>query len=282
MGLPVGFSFNQGSLQDFVDCRRRFQLRYILRQSWPAVESEPYIENERLVRQGQLFHHLAHQYLIGVPSTELAKLIHDPDLSRWWANFLEFAAHTLPFEETTGMKQYPEVLITIPVSKFRLLAKFDLLLILQNGRIKIYDWKTSRHRPKREWIIERLQTRIYPYILMKSGMLAESLDVEKVEMIYWFADFPNNPIVLNYNKARFLVDDEYVSGLIDLIDRLGEEDFFLTNDERVCRFCVYRSLCDRGAMAGNITEIDGMFDTAQLDEFLDVGLDFDQLSEIEY
>ena len=46
MTLPPTFQFSQNSLQDYVDCPRRFQLRYLLRQPWPAVESEPLSEYE--------------------------------------------------------------------------------------------------------------------------------------------------------------------------------------------------------------------------------------------
>ena len=61
--LPVDFQFSQGSLGDFVDCRRRFQLRYMWRLSWPAVQSEPYSEHERVMRRGVLFHQLVQQYM---------------------------------------------------------------------------------------------------------------------------------------------------------------------------------------------------------------------------
>ena len=56
MTLPADFQFSQGSLQDYADCPRRFQLGYILRLAWPAVEAEPVLESERRQLQGQAFH----------------------------------------------------------------------------------------------------------------------------------------------------------------------------------------------------------------------------------
>ena len=38
--LPPDFHFSQRSLQDYVDCRRRFQLRYLQHLAWPAVEAK--------------------------------------------------------------------------------------------------------------------------------------------------------------------------------------------------------------------------------------------------
>jgi len=39
MSLPTGFRFSQASLQDYVDCPQRFQLRYLAALQWPAVEA---------------------------------------------------------------------------------------------------------------------------------------------------------------------------------------------------------------------------------------------------
>jgi len=34
--LPAPFTFSQSSLQDYYDCPRRFELRYLSRLIWPA------------------------------------------------------------------------------------------------------------------------------------------------------------------------------------------------------------------------------------------------------
>jgi len=36
--MDVSFSFAQSSLQDYLDCPRRFQLRYVLNQPWPTID----------------------------------------------------------------------------------------------------------------------------------------------------------------------------------------------------------------------------------------------------
>ncbi|MCP4541151.1 MAG: PD-(D/E)XK nuclease family protein, partial [Chloroflexi bacterium] len=66
MTLPADFQFSQASLQDYVDCPRRFQLRYVLRVAWPAPEAEPVLENERYLQQGAAFHRLVHQHALGL------------------------------------------------------------------------------------------------------------------------------------------------------------------------------------------------------------------------
>ena len=66
MTLPSYFQFNQGSLQDYVDCPRRFQLKYIEQLAWPALDAEPALESENNFQQGAAFHRLVQQYLLGV------------------------------------------------------------------------------------------------------------------------------------------------------------------------------------------------------------------------
>ena len=41
MSILPNFVFSQSSLQDYVDCARRFELRYIDELRWPAVVAEP-------------------------------------------------------------------------------------------------------------------------------------------------------------------------------------------------------------------------------------------------
>jgi hypothetical protein len=71
--LPENFLFSQTSLQDFVDCRRRFYLRYIQQIQWPAVHSEPFLENEKYILEGSLLHEAIHQFLIGIPGEYITK-----------------------------------------------------------------------------------------------------------------------------------------------------------------------------------------------------------------
>lgn len=293
MKLPDGFIFSQSSLQDFVDCRRRFQLRYINRLAWPALETEPALEAERYLQQGARFHRMVQQHLLGVPAERLSNMITDDDLSRWWHNYLSFvqALRQQSAAPTEGVSEhaifgaargYPEISLSATLAGFRLEAKFDLVLLLPDGGTRIYDWKTSRRRPERRWLANRLQTRLYPYLLTRAGAVlngGEDLMPEKVEMIYWFADHPGQPERIAYSAQAFRDDEAYLTDLVATIQRLGDDDFPLTTDLRRCAFCSYRSLCDRGARAGDLDEMQG---EADITDEMALNLDFEQIGEIEF
>ena len=95
MTLPINFHFSQASLADYVDCPRRFQLRYLLEQAWPAVESEPLLERERLAEQGRRFHKLIQQHVEGLSPDILTPPPSEPDLARWWQSYLNSLTTTL-------------------------------------------------------------------------------------------------------------------------------------------------------------------------------------------
>jgi hypothetical protein len=285
--LPAGFQFSQGSLQDFVDCRRRFQLRYLWNLSWPAVESEPALEHETFMRQGAAFHHIVQQHLLGVPAEVITGSLRGGDeiLAGWWGNYLEHAGF-VQADDLEG--RYVEIALTAPLGDYRLVAKFDLLLLHAGGRGTIVDWKTSRRPPRRAWLAERLQTRVYPYLLVRAGAAlngGQPLTPEQVEMLYWYTNAPTQPMRFEYSQAQYQADETYLVGLVESIQGLEGQAFYLTADERRCRFCVYRSLCNRGVEAGEgLSELEGWEDE-DLQEAADLAaatFDFEQIGEIEF
>ncbi|MCS7222177.1 MAG: PD-(D/E)XK nuclease family protein [Anaerolineae bacterium] len=253
MALPDGFQFSQASLQDYVECRRRFQLRYLHHLAWPAVEAEPALEYERCLRQGEAFHRLIHQHLLNFPSAQLSSMAADAELGRWWHHYLTGAPADLPD------LRYPEVILSAPIYSHRLVAKYDLIAVEPGERMVIVDWKTYRRRPPREWLARRLQTQVYPYLLVLAGFHlngGQPVQPEQVEMIYWFAEFPQAPERFAYSSTQHRRDGDYLTGLIHEIAGLAEDHFTLTDDRRRCRYCPYRSLCRRGIRADSFDETD--------------------------
>jgi hypothetical protein len=265
--------YSAASLQDFIDCRRRFQLRYVLKVAWPAIQSEPIMESERFMQLGSRFHRLIQQHLLSIPPQRLESLIHEPELGRWWENYLGLA-----MQIAQSSQRYPEVSLSASLAGARFTAQCDLLQVCVDEKLVVYDWKTSRHRPTRTYLKNRLQTRLYPTLVVLSGSYligGKLIQPEQVEMVYWFADFPDRPQRFPYDQQQFEHDQNYLAELVSEILHLGKEDFPLSSRLESCRYCVYRSLCDRGSQAGALDEME-----SGDDEIHPITIDFDQVPEI--
>lgn len=279
MKLPADFTFSQSNLQDYRDCPYRFYLRHILHTRWPALVVEDALQFEERAQSGARFHRLVQQFLLGVPEDRLADIVRsdpNPALSQWWGNFLD----TIP--PLLDGDRFVETILTTNLAGSRLLAKFDLILIQPEGNFTIFDWKTSQKKPRKEWLEDRVQTRLYQYLLACSGGVLsrnEPPPPEIIEMLYWYAPFPAAPITLSYHSPAFEQDRAYFTDLIKEIQSRTEKTFIRTGDETRCRFCVYRAHCDRGVTGGDIDELE---DPDFQPEGLEHLIDFDQISEIEF
>lgn len=271
MTAPALRTLSQSSLQDYTDCPRRFQLRYLEQLQYPAVESEPALENEKHQQEGEYFHRLVQQYLIGIPAERVGRLANTTNLARWWDNYLRA---DFPF---TDYAKHPEVTLSAPLGPFRLVAKYDLVAV-RDGRALIYDWKTYRKRPRAEWLAPRWQTRIYRALLGKAGNHlngGQPIRPEQIQMVYWFADFPAEPAVFPYNTGQFQRDWD---ALVKLAEEIATAtNFALTDDLQRCAYCPYRGYCDRGARAGDVADAESEMEA---DELFDVN--FEQVGEIAF
>ncbi|MGQ9493391.1 MAG: PD-(D/E)XK nuclease family protein [Anaerolineae bacterium] len=278
--LPDGFVFSQSSLQDYVDCARRFQLRYLEHCRWPAPETADALEFEQFVQRGQAFHRLLRQFYSGVPCEALERVVRaDPALARWWQNYRNASPQDLPQEVC---ETEVALSVAIPSSdlgrssasgteqRYRLEARYDLLAGEPGKRWIIVDWKTGQHRSSRSWLQKHLQTRIYPYVLVQAGALFNNgvpIAPQQVEMVYWFAEFPAQPERFSYNEEQFAADAAFLCDLVHEIAVRVEEVFPKTEQRHLCRYCVYRSLCWTDVETGLLAEaedVEGV--TAALEE----------------
>ncbi len=283
MTLPDGFLFSQSSLQDYIDCQRRFQLRHIIHLAWPAVEAEPYIENERRMDQGAQFHKIVRQFLVGIPDVEITRSISaDEVMQIWWENFLaSIKAGNLKSILEPGNQHFEEITLSVPIGKFRLIAKYDIVVIHLDGKMTIFDWKTSHNHPRRKWLANRLQTHVYPCVLVGAlpGLISgNEIDPTQVEMIYWFTNQPDQPEHFPYSLRDYHEDTRFLTNLVATIDQKSEPAYPLTLDVRRCLFCTYRSLCNRGVRPGDLLQLEDWEETESAEE---VTIDFDQIGEIE-
>ena len=280
MTAPANFVFSQGSLQDYVACPRRFQLRYLLEMAWPAPEMEPISDVERYREQGRIFHRLVQQHALSIPVERLSAQvdqIDDEDLARWWRNYL-----ASPPPIPSAGKVWSEVGLSISLGGRRLMARCDRVVAQPGVQVLIVDWKTGRQPPRRERLARHMQTRVYRYVMtMAGGHLngGKPPSPAIVEMIYWYANYPNQVQRFPYNEAQQESDHRHLSALIEEIVARDQETWTLTEDLHRCRYCQYRSLCERGVKAGAFDEAEEMPEPGDPWDF---DLELEQIAEVAF
>jgi RecB family exonuclease len=269
--LRSPFIFSQSSLQDYADCARRFQLRYIEQLQWPAVETAPILENEHRLMEGQQFHRMLQQHLLGLPAEKLARMANTESLSRWWQNWLDFRNAD---EQRDLSSLHPEISLSAPIGTHRLIAKYDLISV-KDGRATIYDWKTYQKRPGDAAMAQRFQSKVYQALLVLAGAHlnnGQPFAAGQVEMVYWYADFPSEPTRLVYSTERFTQDWATLNNQVSELS--AKQSFPPTGDEKKCAFCVYRSYCARGIAAGQGQYLE--------DGQVEIEVNLEQIQEIEF
>jgi hypothetical protein len=254
--IDSSFLFSQHSLGDFVDCPRRFYLRYIARQDWPLVEApqngmtDPLAYRDYL-RKGAVLHQWIERYWLGLDTPDGAVDREDDEMRAWWTRFLATDFSALPPNRT------PELALVAPLGDYRLYARFDLFA---NGgpddTLIIVDWKTLRGEgaATKRFLTQRLQTRAYLYVLATAGAPynnGHAPQPDRCSMIYWLANFPQTPwVAIDYSPREYEQDRRKLTALVEEIARRTTPDAFeLTADERHCVACTYRTLCKRDGAA---------------------------------
>ncbi|MEZ4862270.1 MAG: PD-(D/E)XK nuclease family protein [Caldilineaceae bacterium] len=275
------FAFSQSSLQAYVDCQRRFWLAYVEQLPWPAIEASPVQEYEQLMRLGSTFHLLVQRAEIGIDPEQLLLGLEQP-LAGWFDAYLRSRPADLPtnYIEVEHVLSVPFGLASSlgnsasGTPTYRLAAKYDLIAAEKDGRVVILDWKTTRQRTDVGTLRQRLQTLVYPYVLVEAsqGLPWGTVQPEQVEMRYWFTAAPSQPVVFRYDRAQHEANHALLQGLLsDILAGRVEADFpkvadTAINRKRFCSYCIYRSRCNRGVMAGDLTEL------ADTEEFFAVDL----------
>ena len=276
--------YSQTQLQDFMDCKRRFQLRYLMEIAWPAPQAEPLLENERHLQQGAAFHRLMQQRFSNIPLERLEAMHMPAPLDRWWRANRNTLDALLRVSGEPPAALHPEMVLMDTLDGRILLARYDLLAIWPGKRLLILDWKTSRRPPPRARLAQRIQSRLYPFLAARAGAFLNDgtpWQPEQIEMVYWFAEAPTQPARLPYTAQALHADEAFFRTLLTEADSLPQNDLLPpVEDTALCKYCVYRSLCERGIQAGDFREQEGDFTPAE--EAPAWQIDFDAIEPVAF
>ena len=105
---------------------------------------------------------------------------------------------------------HPEYSLSARIHDHRLTAKYDLIAALPGKQFWIYDWKTSLTIPPREKLEQRIQTRLYSWMLVNAGAHLNGgspISPDQVLMTYWFAQNPGRQMLFPYSQEQYETDD---------------------------------------------------------------------------
>lgn len=265
-GLPPTFAFNAHTLQCYCDCPRLFWLSHVRRLPWPAVVAMPAAEHERRMRAGQEFHRKVQRFLCGV-TAPVSRMGDGSEFALWldtWQRSLEKNLPALREVELALSVTLP--VPGVPEGSVRLNARLDLVAIEPQRRAVILDWKTGRPPTSPEVLAGRMQSLLYPWLLVEASAALPwgPLHPEQIEMRYWFASQPALPFTLRYNGTQHDAHACTLRALLaDILKRQTEAEFPPAADtdechRRLCSYCIYRSRCGRGDSPGEVSRMDGL------------------------
>jgi len=239
--LPQPFVFTQSNLQAFINCPYQFYLRYVLHFQWPAAQACDMLQFEADRLAGARFHQLVHQLFLGVSLLKLSQMAkNDPDsrVAIW------FDAFTTTFPQTLTGELFPEYTLGVTLGGQELTAKYDLLQ-RDGENFTIYDWKTSRRQPSKTWLAGQMQSRVFPLVL---ALHLDEINqpFTELRMVYWEVAQPDRPYIFKSTTQTLAEDQAYIFALMQKINSFSQADFHKTDDIQRCRYCRYRSYCNRG------------------------------------
>jgi len=251
--LPPSFHFSQSALNDYVRCRRLFLLRHVKRRDWPAPVAAGAEAWEAARRRGQVFHHLVHQDALGLDISGIIEGTGDPLLRRWWTNYT-----TRPPAGIPEGRIFTEIRLSVPLLGRRLAARFDRLILADDGRVAVVDWKTGERPPDQAELEGSWQSLVYRYVAVEGSAHLRGgapASPTKVVLIYWHAGYPDRLRPIAYSRPAHEEGRGKLEAIVREIAAREETDFEKTEDLTHCLRCEYRSLCDRGRTAGEEWEI---------------------------
>lgn len=242
---PALTPLTRARLHDLEVCERRYWLRSVARIPWPVAPPRPEVEES--VERGRQFHQLMRRHFLGLgpDCTELPAR-----LAEWWTAWQN---HPIPLPPG---RRFTETTLSVPLGQQRLLARFDLLVLASqpDGRALILDWKTEARPRSRDQLAADVQTHLYPYVLAEgSTALAggpppatAAERPERIEMIYWQANAPANPVRFRYSAERHAANRARFRLLADRAGALQPDHAPPAIDDlAICARCRYRTYCGK-------------------------------------
>lgn len=168
---------SQDQLNLLSTCPRQFQYQYL-----DQLGALPLPEQQQQLLWGSQFHRLVQQAELGLPIQSLVQS--DFRLQACFQAWVEQVLQTLP-QTVWRQSEHPR---TLEFGENSLVVIYDML-VLEDDRAQILDWKTYARPRNPQLLAQNWQTRLYLYVLAETS----DYQPEQLSMTYWFLPPPSQP-----------------------------------------------------------------------------------------
>lgn len=202
---------SQAQLNLLETCPPQFQRIYLEQLSSPLNT----IQQEKLA-WGSQFHLLMQQKQLGLHIESL--LEEDEQLQRAIASLIDATPEI--WQSQPNIWREAEHCRTLDLQGYLLTAIYDLL-VTNETKATIIDWKTYLQPENKTKIAKNWQTRLYLYILAETSNYLP----EEISMTYWFVKLPTQPqsLTFAYNSIQHEKNRQDLSHLLNQLDRWLED-----------------------------------------------------------
>lgn len=230
---------SQSQLNLLATCPRKFQHLYFEQLTTPLSAQQ-----QEKIAWGNQFHLLMQQRELGLPITSL---LGENEQLRQSLEALVAADPEILQSDATAWRA-AEHHRTLKFQNYLLVVVYDLL-IAQENRAQILDWKTYLQPENPAKLAQDWQTRLYLYVLAETSHYTP----EQISLTYWFVKLPNQPrsLTFDYNSNAHEKTKQDLTSLLSQLD-LWREEYWqgkslpqVNQSKGICRHCNFALRCQR-------------------------------------
>ncbi len=229
------------AFEAFDRCLRRFELAHLRRLEWPGLSTFDLPRVREPARLGRAFHRLVGDWLAGGRFDPNDVDETDPALGRLWRQFSSRPP------DLAGGRRIIEQEITLTLETAVVVARPDLICSADDGRLRIFDWKTSTPNPAGA-VASSCQAKLYPYLLVEAAdsLGLGTVEPDRVEMFFHFVTQPEQSVRVEHSVERHKSVETWLGRRVKEI--LESVDFPQTTDLAECSGCRFHTYCHVGGV----------------------------------
>ncbi len=224
----MNFIYSQNSINTYKSCPLKFKYKYVDNLSWKKEDSKEYYDS---LVWGSEFHLVCERFFDNIPIGEISN-----------EKFYDYLEKIKSVVNSNSKNVFPEYEIRYNFEGKIITAKYDLLII-DDDKIEIWDWKTENKKMDYKNYSNRVQTMVYLFLASEvlPVLFNKSIDYKNISMNYYQVEFNEGPIKINYSEDKHLNYKNNIRKYIDLI----ESKMFNTKNEKHCKYCEFDRLCNK-------------------------------------